>query len=255
MQELIAPNDVCFFDRQWHSFARRGNISHVLEKITGIHSEVLYNHDPRVPIKFYSVAQRMFWASKRRTTRKEDEAYSLLGLFNVNIPLLYGEGARSFERLQQEIIRTSTDQSILAWEYPEGAVHVAGSYVRSPLAPSLRYFGGKAQRIIAKPSSYSNKFRLTNEGIEMTTGLEAYHVKHGFRTVIAVLNCAILPQMDTVGVWIRVDPENVAVLRNKVSTKRFRAGFTHKTEALLGQDWLNLRATSSYTTTVLITRC
>lgn len=60
----------------------------------------------------------MGWASSRETTRAEDIAYCLLGIFGVHIPLLYGEGgARAFRRLQAEILRTSTDQSILAFSY------------------------------------------------------------------------------------------------------------------------------------------
>ncbi|KAK7988524.1 hypothetical protein PG989_008839 [Apiospora arundinis] len=62
-----------------------------------------------------SVASRMFWASKRQTTRCEDAAYCLMGLFNVNMPLLYGEGRKAFVRLQEEIIKISTDTSILAF--------------------------------------------------------------------------------------------------------------------------------------------
>lgn len=62
-----------------------------------------------------SVAQRMSWASDRYTSRSEDAAYCLLGLFEVNMPLLYGEGAeRAFFRLQQRIIAQSTDKSIFA---------------------------------------------------------------------------------------------------------------------------------------------
>jgi hypothetical protein len=57
----------------------------------------------------------MSWASKRTTTREEDVAYSLLGIFGVNMPLLYGEGGRAFIRLQEEIIKTSNDQTILTW--------------------------------------------------------------------------------------------------------------------------------------------
>lgn len=63
------------------------------------------------------MAKRFAWASERKTTRIEDEAYSLLGLFSINMPLLYGEGQRAFTRLQEEIIRTQTDLSILAWNY------------------------------------------------------------------------------------------------------------------------------------------
>ncbi|KAK4236848.1 heterokaryon incompatibility protein-domain-containing protein [Achaetomium macrosporum] len=62
-----------------------------------------------------SVAKRMYWASKRKMTRKEDEAYCLMGLFDVNMPLLYGEADKAFIRLQQEIARVTDDQSILAW--------------------------------------------------------------------------------------------------------------------------------------------
>jgi hypothetical protein len=58
----------------------------------------------------------MSWASKRVTTRPEDVAYCLLGIFGINMPLLYGEGDKAFLRLQEEIIKTSDDHSIFAWE-------------------------------------------------------------------------------------------------------------------------------------------
>ena len=63
-----------------------------------------------------SVAKRMSWAARRSTSREEDRAYSLLGLFNINMPLLYREGPKAFQRLQEEIIRQSpfVDHSILA---------------------------------------------------------------------------------------------------------------------------------------------
>lgn len=67
-----------------------------------------------------SVARRLSWAATRYTTRVEDVAYSLMGLFGVNMPLLYGEGGRAFFRLQQEIMKTSDDQSILAFTQPVG---------------------------------------------------------------------------------------------------------------------------------------
>ncbi|KAJ4355566.1 uncharacterized protein N0V89_003584 [Didymosphaeria variabile] len=62
-----------------------------------------------------SVAERMRWASKRETTRTEDIAYCLLGIFDVNMPLLYGEGEKAFTRLQEEIMKNSDDQTIFAW--------------------------------------------------------------------------------------------------------------------------------------------
>lgn len=66
----------------------------------------------------WSIAQRISWAARRQTTRKEDQAYCLLGLFGVNMPLLYGEGDRAFIRLQEEIIKLSDDHSILAFAPP-----------------------------------------------------------------------------------------------------------------------------------------
>lgn len=62
-----------------------------------------------------SIAERMSWAAKRQTTRVEDIAYCLLGIFGVHMPLIYGEGRQAFIRLQQEIMRQSDDMSILAW--------------------------------------------------------------------------------------------------------------------------------------------
>jgi hypothetical protein len=58
----------------------------------------------------------MFWASKRETSREEDLAYSLLGLFGITMPLLYGEGDKAFSRLQKAIIEVSDDETIFAWQ-------------------------------------------------------------------------------------------------------------------------------------------
>lgn len=68
----------------------------------------------------YSMAQRMSWASRRSTTREEDSAYCLLGLFGINMPLLYGEGPRAFLRLQHEILRHGLGDSIFAWRPSHG---------------------------------------------------------------------------------------------------------------------------------------
>lgn len=78
----------------------------------------------RIPVGFLdhsksidkaSIAMKMSWISKRETSRDEDMAYSLLGLFDVNMPLVYGEGRKAFLRLQLEIIKKSDDESIFAW--------------------------------------------------------------------------------------------------------------------------------------------
>ena len=83
-----------------------------LSEITNIDEALLQG---RRFLSSYSIAQRMSWASKRVTTRAEDGAYCLLGIFGINMPLLYGEENMAFRRLQEEIIRTTDDLSVFAW--------------------------------------------------------------------------------------------------------------------------------------------
>ena len=84
----------------------------VLALLTGIDEDVLKGERP--PARC-SIAQRMSWASHRVTTRTEDTAYCLIGIFDVNMPMLYGEGQKAFFRLQEEIIKHSDDHTIFAW--------------------------------------------------------------------------------------------------------------------------------------------
>jgi len=77
----------------------------------------------------------MSWASKRQTTRIEDQAYSLMGLFGVNMPLLYGEGTKAFFRLQLEIQKNTDDESLYAWTEKSLAKHTqVGMFGSSPMA-------------------------------------------------------------------------------------------------------------------------
>jgi hypothetical protein len=64
-----------------------------------------------------SIAMRMSWASTRETTRVEDIAYCLLGIFEIAIPMIYGEGRKAFMRLQEEIMKNEDDRSIFAWRF------------------------------------------------------------------------------------------------------------------------------------------
>ncbi|KAI5985151.1 heterokaryon incompatibility protein-domain-containing protein [Pisolithus albus] len=116
LQELIAPRQVEFFNKDWVSIGDRKRLTKTLEKITRVPLEVL--EEGWIP-KRLCVAELMSWAADRTTTRVEDRAYSLLGLFGVNLPILYGEGEKAFQRLQLEILRVSGDHSIFAWN-PKG---------------------------------------------------------------------------------------------------------------------------------------
>ncbi|KAI6141592.1 hypothetical protein BKA82DRAFT_4200189 [Pisolithus tinctorius] len=113
LQELIAPKHLEFFDKDWRYISNKRRLAPMLERITRILREVLKDG---MAAKRLSVGQIMSWAADRKTTRVEDRAYSLLGLFGVNMPMLYGEGKKAFQRLQLEIIRVSNDHSIFAWK-------------------------------------------------------------------------------------------------------------------------------------------
>ncbi|KAF5329219.1 hypothetical protein D9758_018197 [Tetrapyrgos nigripes] len=112
LQELLAPHYVVFLDKDWVRIGTRWTLRDVVSAITSIPVEVFEGRD----IDIYSVAQRMSWAASRETTRAEDQAYSLMGIFGVSMPPIYGEGGpKAFMRLQQEIIKISDDRSIFAW--------------------------------------------------------------------------------------------------------------------------------------------
>ncbi|KAI1797106.1 heterokaryon incompatibility protein-domain-containing protein [Ganoderma leucocontextum] len=112
LQELIAPATVVFLSRDWRMIGGKHRLADVVQDVTGIDASILTHSRPLDTIP---VARRMFWASKRQTTRKEDEAYSLMGIFGVHIPTIYGEGPKAFLRLQEEILKQIPDQTIFVW--------------------------------------------------------------------------------------------------------------------------------------------
>jgi heterokaryon incompatibility protein (HET) len=113
LQELIAPNIVLFSDKEFNYMGSKDTLISSIQLITGIDIDVLAQPERFLPT--VCVARKMSWAARRPTTRPEDEAYCLLGIFGVNMPLIYGEGRKAFQRLQEEIITQSNDQSIFAW--------------------------------------------------------------------------------------------------------------------------------------------
>ncbi|KAI1792682.1 heterokaryon incompatibility protein-domain-containing protein, partial [Ganoderma leucocontextum] len=112
LQELIAPRVVVFLSLDWRFLGTKASLAKVIKAVTGIDRRILLH---RMRLDEVSVAKRMSWAAERKTTRVEDEAYSLLGIFDVNMPILYGEGQRAFVRLQEEIVKHIPDQSLFTW--------------------------------------------------------------------------------------------------------------------------------------------
>jgi hypothetical protein len=112
IQELIAPEIVEFYDRGWRLRGEKSLLRNEISNITGIDVEVLQDSDLLSTI---AVGRRMSWASGRRTERVEDGAYCLLGIFDINMTMIYGEGTNAFMRLQEEIAKRSNDLSLFAW--------------------------------------------------------------------------------------------------------------------------------------------
>ncbi|KAH8650290.1 heterokaryon incompatibility protein-domain-containing protein [Tricladium varicosporioides] len=115
LQELLTLERVIFLNKDWYEIGTKSGLQSIISQITRIPGNFLLGED----LNYASIAQRMSWVSGRRTTRKEDLAYSLMGIFGIYIPMLYGEGGRAFLRLQEEIMKILDDYSIFAWKLTE----------------------------------------------------------------------------------------------------------------------------------------
>jgi len=138
-----------------------------------------------------SLAERLSWVSRRKTTREEDLAYCLFGIFDVQISLLYGEGGeKAFVRLQEEIVRRTTDQSLFAW----GFLGVSG---RSPLNPVFASEPNQFMRCASITSKEMKQppFQITNKGLQITMDLvEAKNdLMYGFLDCVAAGSDLALP--------------------------------------------------------------
>ena len=113
LQELIAPPIVHFYDMSWVKRGTKLTLVNTISKICKISMLVLKGDEELSGIP---VATRLSWAAERKTTREEDIAYCLMGIFEVNMPMLYGEGRRAFSRLQEQIMAENPDTTIFAWK-------------------------------------------------------------------------------------------------------------------------------------------
>ena len=102
LQELLAPKCVDFFSSEGIRLGDKISLEEEIHRITGIAVEALRGRS----LSDFSVSERMKWTMKRTTTRKEDEAYSLLGIFDIHMPLIYGEREKAFVRLREQIERS-----------------------------------------------------------------------------------------------------------------------------------------------------
>ncbi|KAK4443097.1 heterokaryon incompatibility protein-domain-containing protein [Podospora aff. communis PSN243] len=165
LQELNSPSVRYVFDSTWKPIT----FAHVtIPRVHGPFLTEVLARASKVPVRVlqqqtlirtFCVAQCMSWASARKTTRDEDMAYCLMGLFDVHMPILYGEGARNaFRRLQMEIMQTSFDQTIFAWKGPYAS---SGLLARQPSdfsdCPELAIWGPR----------FLSPFNMTNIGLSL----------------------------------------------------------------------------------------
>ena len=179
LQELLAPRTVIFYDRDWREIGTKSSLAPQISRVTGISSQDM--NDPRRA----NIAAKMSWASKRQTSRVEDMAYCLLGIFDLTMPLLYGEGNNAFKRLQHVIIAAgSDDESIYAWTHT--GYDLYGMLAESPVA-----FADSGDIItlvysnqLNQPPSVKGKL-LVMDGISPVPGLTK-----GGKYSLVTLNCA-----------------------------------------------------------------
>jgi hypothetical protein len=186
---------VVFFDHNWSEIGTKSSLYDTIVSITGIQHLADFEEA--------CVAQKMSWASRRETTRLEDMAYCLMGLFAVNMPPLYGEGENAFRRLQLEILNKMDDESLFAWREERGGMWpwmlersgMGGLLARSPTAFKD---SGDVQRLTR--GKERPPFSMTNRGIRIELRLlplklisfpkgSEPHPKNVHDAYLAPLNC------------------------------------------------------------------
>ena len=176
LQELIGPATANFYDRDWNLIGTKSSLSTELSNKTGIPNAILSH---AASPSTCSIAQRMSWAAHRKTTRIEDRAYSLLGIFGVNMPQIYGEREAAFLRLQRAIIQQSKDESIFAWSMGES--NNKQSYT-GLFGPSPSSFSDCSDVIMTRGSQ-----GFAEKNGELTITLETF--PYSMETYGAILNC------------------------------------------------------------------
>lgn len=193
LQELIGPENLRFYSRDWIEIGTKLTLKDVLAQITGINVGILTGAKD---LESASVALRMSWACHRETTRKEDIAYCLMGLFDVNMPMLYGEGQKAFIRLQEEIMKHSDDQSLFSWiDLDAPADSHCGLLANSP-----DKFRNSANIMPYRGWEPTSPYSISNKGLRIELHLSPY----GEDVYVAALECPVPPDYEGfLGIYLR----------------------------------------------------
>ncbi|KAH9224649.1 heterokaryon incompatibility protein-domain-containing protein, partial [Leptodontidium sp. 2 PMI_412] len=177
LQELIAPSTMIFLDEGWKVMGSKTSLGRDIEDCTGIPAGILSGEDD---FETFSIAQRMSWAAKRTTSRIEDRTYSLLGIFGINMPLIYGERENAFIRLQEEIMKASDDQSLFAWKDSDNRGGILAT------SPSAFADSGNIVRLNNPVGATASSLTVSSRGIQF----EVEMIGIGPRMLgLAILQC------------------------------------------------------------------
>ena len=167
-----SPEVVEFYDKEWTLRGTKASLSKALEAVTGIDGQVLRDSTILADVP---VARRMSWAANRRTTRVEDIAYCLLGIFDVSMPMLYGEGEKAFARLQEEIAKETNDLTLFAWQARALESSNSGDAgvqkYRGILATSPAEFLNAGAIVAGDDARFNEEFLMTNKGMRLNSRL------------------------------------------------------------------------------------
>lgn len=232
LQELLAPPTVMFYDGGWQPRGTKTDLGPAISFVTGIDEEVLLNS---ARIGTFTVARRMSWAAGRVTTRVEDMSYSLLGIFGVNMPMMYGEGENAFIRLQDEIAKSTNDLTLFAWQTDESDARARGAEgnfngaspriaqkYRGILAERPAEFASMGVIDAAQDARFNGEFSMTNKGLKMdarlvkVTDSDNYILNlQCFRRGEPEENIGIFLKRHGAGLYARGEPHKLATLTDE----------------------------------------
>lgn len=178
LQELIAPSNVEFFNSRWERLGSKYDLQLLVSSITGIEPLLLHY---REALRICSAACIMSWAAHRNTSRIEDQAYCLMGLFGVNMPLLYGEDNAAFVRLQEQILAKRQDQSLFAWGRPTESAVLTPLFAETP-----KDFDGCQDMSSDWDTSERTDVRFEMRGGALTICISRYRHPEAIRQLLAL---------------------------------------------------------------------
>lgn len=186
LQELLAPQSMAFLAADWTVLGSREDLAPEIATITGISAKHLLYGERYEEV---NIATKLSWTAKHETSRLEDTAYCLLGLFGVKMPLLYGEGQSAFRRLQMELVSSTNDESLFAWHIP-GYDEYGKLELTKGLLATRRWSWGS----ILQPNRHEfspieeisrPRYSITNQGLELIVPEELARES----TFLLPLNC------------------------------------------------------------------